>query len=252
MARLISFAYPGGKARLARRICALLPQSGHRFVDPFGGRGNVTWAVMQLLNYEQFWLNDIERFPFYAALSQSWLLAIHPKRDGATYRKKKAEAQDRKRGWKAHAMLHEPFLTYSGSTYDVAGPSSEKGGGARLKGFTRNVRMAQKLIEHNKPRLTRLDYLKVLDECGKDDVVFLDPPYLGADVRAYTDKSLDHATMVKRLLKADFRWMLTEYEHPLYTALGEPIRIPVQKVMHNANHTGGKRQTVTECIWKNF
>ncbi len=104
--------------------------------------------------------------------------------------------------------------------------------------------------------MTRLDYREVLRECGPDDVVFCDPPYI---VRAYDDRMLDHLEMVGLLKAANFRWMLTEgmlteYARTLYLgAFGEPnFRIEVQKVMHNSNSSGGKRLKAVEYIWKKF
>jgi hypothetical protein len=31
--------FPGGKARLAKTICSLPPQSGGTYIEPFAGRG---------------------------------------------------------------------------------------------------------------------------------------------------------------------------------------------------------------------
>jgi hypothetical protein len=69
------FAYPGAKVRLGRQLAAMLPPEGKRFVDLFAGRGNVTWAVMSLLRYEEFWLNDIQSFPFLDGLKHSRIYA---------------------------------------------------------------------------------------------------------------------------------------------------------------------------------
>jgi len=41
-----SFAYPGGKAKLAPQIVRMFYPFCTRFVDVFSGRGNVTWAAM--------------------------------------------------------------------------------------------------------------------------------------------------------------------------------------------------------------
>jgi hypothetical protein len=82
-----------------------------------------------------------------------------------------------------------------------------------------------------------------------------DPPYLNCDVRAYKDSTLDHREMVGILLRAKFRWVLSEYEnkedHGLYRALGEPIRIPVLKAL-NHGHNGWAKRLATECLWMNF
>lgn len=102
-----------------------------------------------------------------------------------------------------------------------------------------------------------MDYKDALAELSSDDFAYIDPPYLGAKVKSYTDKTLDHRELVEILLDAPFRWILSEYDkYPVYRPLtekfGEPKRIEVQKVMDNSNHTQGKRKKVVECLWKNY
>jgi len=55
---------------------------------------------------------------------------------------------------------------------------------------------------------------------------------------------------VKTLLRADYKWVLSEYEGTdgMYRPLGEPIRIPVYK----SHHAGGTGELVEECLWSNF
>jgi len=78
-----------------------------------------------------------------------------------------------------------------------------------------------------------------------------DPPYRDAWLTTYGPKTIDYPGLVKTLLKAEFRWMLSEYEGSdgMYRALGGPIRIPVWK-SHYAGGTG--KQLVNECLWTNF
>jgi hypothetical protein len=57
--------------------------------------------------------------------------------------------------------------------------------------------------------------------------------------------------MVGILKAAKFKWVLSEYEQPLYVeAFGQPTRINVQRVMDNAD--GKKRKAAVERLWKNF
>jgi len=150
------------------------------------------------------------------------------------------------------APLLEGYLTFSGGSYAQAGRKSDKNGGVSRKGYERNLVWARWLMLEKRPRLTAWDYRKVLAECGPNDIVYLDPPYKGCNVKTYTDKSLDHEELVSLLLKARFKFVLSEYENPVYAPLGEPIRVRVPKAMMNANHTGGKTPTATECLWSNF
>lgn len=85
-----------------------------------------------------------------------------------------------------------------------------------------------------------MGYREVLQQCGPGDIVYIDGPYKNSDVKAYKQTDIDHAEMVDILLRANFRWVLSEYEdrggHGLYRILGEPIRIRLQKSMDNTNH----------------
>jgi hypothetical protein len=75
---------------------------------------------------------------------------------------------------------------------------------------------------------------------------------LGYALGTYSDATLDHRELVKLLLNAKFKWVLSEYWNPIYAPLGEPIRIRVDKPMANSNHTDGKRKEGVECLWTNF
>jgi site-specific DNA-adenine methylase len=265
--RIPTFSYPGAKARLARRICALLPSKGKRFVDPFSGRGNLVWAAMSLLDYQSYWINDIQTFSFFRQIKLSHIYAVpertrnDPKSLKQSYNRMKEYNRGRvfpdgrklPKKFPPSAML-EPLLTFSGGTYSTAGFRGG-GGGVSSAGFREKLDAARELMKTHETRITRLDYKEVLRQCTEEDVCFIDPPYLGASVKAYSDKTLNHQELVDILLNAKFRWMLTEYEHPIYKPLtekfGEPIRIRVHKSMNNANERKAKRWA-TECIWRNY
>jgi site-specific DNA-adenine methylase len=71
MGKAPTIAFPGGKARLAQEIVALLPQHGRTYIEPFAGRGNLYWsAVSAGLKYEKWWLNDIATIPFFRAIKE--------------------------------------------------------------------------------------------------------------------------------------------------------------------------------------
>lgn len=163
-----SFAYPGGKAKLRKRILAMLPPEGQRYVEPFAGRGNVFFAVATLLKYEEFWLNDIQTWPFLAGLRGSWLYAVPNWRDPETFDRMKARSETR-HGIRHPATFLEPYLAFSGGTYQKAGRRAREGNGVRREGFERSVRMACEIIRRNKTKLTRLDYRQVLTECDRNE-----------------------------------------------------------------------------------
>ena len=287
------FSYPGGKAKLAKHIIELLPPSGDRYVEVFAGRANLYFRVAQQLNYRHFWLNDIETYRFLIALSAygaydalGWG-TVPPSNGRLTHDSMKTFTMERlielyvrynprrkeafKQVWKQRpdlgawaantlaspAVRLESFLVRDGNRYEKAGVRGELGGGVSRATYERYLRLASEIMMRTQPHITWVDYRDVLKECGPDDVVFLDPPYIGYGRKtgAYSE-SLDHREMVNILLTAPFRWVLSEYEHPIYDPLtekfGQPVRIEVAKTMNNSNHHGGKRPRAVECIWRNF
>jgi site-specific DNA-adenine methylase len=287
------FSYPGGKAKLAKRIVALLPAIGKRYVEVFAGRANLYFAVAQRLNYEEFWLNDIATYHFLVGLwaygARAALgLGTVPERNGRA-------AHDRMRSfnfevalqnyvcdnpvrkqllnrlWKQHpdlreraintpaapAPILEPFLVRDGNRYGKAGVRGEIGGGVSRTTYEHYLKIASDIMMRTRPHITWVDYREVLKECGSNDVVYLDPPYVkyGRKTGAYSE-TLNHREMVEILLNAPYRWALSEYENEIYEPLtkkfGQPVRVIVRKTMNNSNHHGGKRPQAVECIWRNF
>jgi len=250
------FSYPGGKARLSRPICELAPPSGKVFCDVFAGRGNVTWAAMTLLGYESYWINAVGTDKFYYGIWQRSRYAddLGRERSKEFYDEMKALALSQ-HVKPTRAALMEAFLTFSGGTFEDAGFRSS-GGGATRAGYEHKVHHACALLCVLEHRITAMDYKDALAELSSDDFAYIDPPYKDAKVKSFSDKTLDHRELVAILLDAPFRWILSEYEHPVYGPLtekfGKPMRIEVQKVMDNSNYTQGKRKKVVECLWKNF
>lgn len=234
-----TFSYPGGKARMAKLLVSLMPQSGRRYVEPFAGRANVFWVAAAELNFEQWQLNDIRTAPWFAAIREHGHELRVPRCTRAEYYRRWA---DFKTGC-PYACLLAPFLTFSGGGYGAGGFRSNKKGGSTAAGYQQSIHMAQHIMRAVDPKVTAWDYIKTLAGLGKDDFVFLDPPYMNADVgSAYQPSDINHREMVDLLLKAKFRWMLSEYDQPLYReAFGEPI-------VQQAAATRHGKPTV-ECVW---
>ena len=248
------FAYPGGKARLARRIFALLPLDADRYVEPFAGRGNVYFYVAAHDMYPSYWLNDIQTAPFLNTLRIGHILSVPPNSDLETIRKHRAIVSDKSKSplQRNRAAMLESYLVFSGGNY-VRSAGSRCNKGASQAGYSKSVRLASEILRGTGTRITRLDYKAVLAECGPGDVVYLDPPYMHTDVRAYSGAKFDYGEMVGILKDAKFRWVLSEYEQPIYiAAFDEPTRITVQSRMKKGQKPGGSLGRSVECLWKNF
>jgi site-specific DNA-adenine methylase len=263
-----AFAYPGGKAKLAKHIIRQLPAGGERFVEVFAGRANVFFHVAQLLNYRSFWLNDISTYPFllslcaYGAIDALGHGTVPPRNGRATHdamakftteafldnraHHNPAHKKLLKQVWNLRPDLHkwatetpasravllESFLVRSGNRYGKAGVRGEIGGGVSRATYERNLRIATEIMMRTEPRITCVDYREVLKECGLGDVLFLDPPYknYGRKTGAYSE-SLNHEEMVQILMDAPFRWVLSEYEHEIYNPLTQKFGEPVRIVV---------------------
>lgn len=234
-------AYPGGKARLAPKLVQMMPESGRCYLEPFAGRGNVFWAAALSLNFEQWWLNDTQTAPFFRALRKTRGRIEIPDHNREEYAKCKA-------AWKkgdTSAIILEPYFTWSGGGYKNA----SFGGTVTPAGYKKTITCCAEILKVTDAKVSMLDWKHIdWSRFSKRDFVFLDPPYFGADVRAYSNV-FDHPGMIKLLTKAKFRWMLTEYEQPFYLkAFGEPVlRKEVQLSCDGIN----TRRRV-ECVWTNY
>jgi hypothetical protein len=256
-----TFAYPGGKARIARWICAHLPPSGSRFVDIFAGRGNVTWAAMMLLDYDKYWVNDLQTIPFFSQLRIAHLFAVPPASPQVLMKYKELHRGKVLPGGRLPKVfppsaIMEPYLCYQGGPYDKTGYRSRDGGGITQKGFARTILVARNLLLLHEPRVTRWDYRDVLKECTADDVVYFDVPYLDSNVSAYDGRTIDYPGLVKLLLRAKFRWAFSEYHNEMYAPLTKMFGPPLEKRVQKSSVAGkvDRRHngTVVECLWRNF
>lgn len=241
-----SIPYPGGKGRLASTIVSFLPKTGRLFVDPCAGRGNVFWAAATALKFEHWWVNDIRTASFFTALREMGDRVRVPERSRKEYTQQWARF---KRG-DQRSILLEPHLTWGGGGYGTGGPGGKNG--ASSASYQRTLRECCHLMRETHVRVTSLSWQDMgLQSLEDDDVVFFDPPYYGASVRAYSNR-FDHTAMVRLLEKARFKWLLTEYRQDFYVKyLGKPFFTKnVQLVGTDLRKCGQERRT--ECMWKNY
>lgn len=241
------FPYPGGRAMLATTITSFLPSTGNTFADVFAGRGNVYFAAASTLQYSNWVVNDIRTAPFFESLKAIGNTVEVPERTRNNVYQTKNDYHRYKNEDSHMARILEPYLTYSGTGYHTAGARGA-GGGPGAAHYRNMCEQAWSILNSTATLITSRDYLEVLAMLNKDDVAFVDPPYLGYDTKAYSDKDIDHCQLVEELKAAPFRWILSEYRNDLYVrAFGEPFWL--KEVHRSCNPQGGRR---VECMWKNF
>ena len=236
-----TFSYPGGKARMAKTIVALAPHSGRLYIEPFAGRGNVFWKAAGVLDYKEWQLNDIRTADWFESIRDHGHELVVPPCTRMEYNKRLA---DSKNGC-PYARMLEPFFTYSGAGFGSGSFRSNKYGGSTQGGFQQSIQMAQHILHAKGATITSVDWKEALAGLGADDFAYFDPPYLDCNVTAYRPSDLDHEELVQHLLEAPYRWILSEYDQPLYrNAFGAPCLQPKATTRHGAPRV--------ECLWKNF
>lgn len=244
-----TFAYPGGKARLAPTLVSFMPPQGRSYVEPFAGRGNVFWAAASSgLDFKEWVLNDIRTAPFFEAIRATGDTVEVPIRSREEYYQQWEgfKQQDFK------AVLLEPYLTFGGGGYGAGVKGVPHS--ASAEGYAKTMRACHDLMVKKDVLVTSFDWAHIAwPAFGPEDFVYFDPPYIGADVKPYRPGDLKHEDLVRLLKEAKFRWMLSEYRNNLYVReLGEPfLTRDVQLKATNYRQDGGKERRV-ECVWKNY
>jgi site-specific DNA-adenine methylase len=247
-----TIAFPGGKARLAQEIVALLPKHGRTYIEPFAGRGNLFWAATSAgLRYDKWWLNDTVTITFFRAIREIGDVIQVPEHNRDEYERQRAAS---KRGDPVAAVL-EPFLTFGGGGYCSSGFRGNHRGGVSSPSYQRTLRECHRIMGKTRPRLSALDWHEMkLKDLGTEDTVLLDPPYPSTDVRSYTDATVDYEQLVDTLLHARFRWLLCGYLHPALQRLGNPFWAKEIRFLYFSNREERKfgEERRIECLWRNY
>lgn len=243
-ARVPTFSYPGGKGRLAPTLVSMMPVIGSVYVEPFVGRGNVFFAAAHALDFQSWVINDLNTARFFEALKKRGKTATVPARTPQEYVRQKCLY----RLGDYRAELLQPYLSFAGGGYKRGGFGNQRGISA--ESYALNLRSAAEILSRTRATICAKDWQELdLGSLDSASFVYFDPPYRGADVRAYTADKFDFSAMLRLLGSARFRWMLTEYEQPEYLrTLGKPFcTLSVQLA---CDREGRKRRT--ECVWKNY
>lgn len=183
--------------------------------------------------------------PFFRVLKQQYCTVPERTRQNYYSLWQKYKQQD------AASILLEPYITFSGGGYGSGGFGNLRG--ATRLGYERKLRQAHSLLNSRDVKITQLDWDEMgLNKLTEQDFVYFDPPYIAADVRSYSKKTINYERLVQVLENARFRWVLSEYESPLYLErLGEPLGKKSSQ-LSVSNLSGVTRSPRVECIWSNL
>jgi site-specific DNA-adenine methylase len=231
---------------MAPKLVSFMPAGGKTYVEPFAGRGNVFFAAALNRKFHRWRLNDVATAPFFEALRDCGAEIRVPERTREEFYKQKRCFEE----GDPQAVLLEPFLTFSGGGYKKGGFGGARG--ATAESYAETLRRCSRLLRRTAARISAADWKALkLQTLTEDDFVFLDPPYYGADVRAYSSGQFDYEGLVGLLQHARFRWLLTEYRQPFYVKkLGEPFY--QREVQLACTKLGKVTRTRIECCWRNY
>lgn len=224
-----------------------MPPFGRLYVEPGVGRGNVFWAAEKFLNFEEWWINDLQTSPFFEALRDiGGSIIVPPFTPEEFERQKTAFAKGNR-----EAILIEPYFTFSGCGFEFSGPKGKRVHQSTPLGYQRTLRACHGILHRTNVRITGLDFKDMhLEELGADDFVYFDLPYRSGNVQTYSSDTVDFPYLFRLLEKAKFRWLLSEYPEPIYfERWGDPCYVQEVRLLCTRN---GEEQVRTECLWKNY
>jgi len=214
--------YPGGKARVVKRIMPLIPKNRSEYREPFLGGASVFIAFKKENPNVKCWINDLNRdvYSFWRTLQErpdelieSISKMKNESKDGKTLYFKLAKAKPSSVFDRALRFYVLNRITYSGIS-DSGGYSNE----SFEKRFTfskiEGLKPLSKLL--NKVRITNKDYNELLSKKGdKGTFIFLDPPYWkprnsplygkNGDLNRY----FDHETFARNVERCRCDWLIT-------------------------------------------
>ncbi len=249
--KVLSFGYPGGKAKLRRWLVKRMPLCGRKYVEPFVGRGNVFWLAVHMLIFEEWYLNDPWTARWFEAIQRVRLHEIPERLTEVLSRFHLKRCLDTKLRVKDDvAVAIEGRTMYSGGSPSLSNHWKIR---PSLAGLKRDIIRARAVLKSVRPTISDLEW----DECGLEnlsgeDFVYLDPPYdtTGA---CYAHDTLVHIDLLRYLLEAPHLWMISGYPSPLYLRyLGPPQAIKMHRMFMQQHTKGEKAIMRRECIWTNY
>jgi len=237
-----SFRHMGGKARLRKWLVSLMPKECETYVEPFVGKGNVFFAARGTVKANAWKLDDID-CRFLRALQCANLDEL-PELVG----------RDDYTQWKNNAnhpisILLEPRITFAGKGYKHGfSGSSGTHVGYSGKCYRSVCEAARQLLDGTE--IQECDWSNTLATCKEGDFVYLDPPYYGTQA-CY--RNINHKHLIETLNYAEFNWLLSGYDNPLYEVdLQYYRRYGYVRNSEIKSSNTGVRTPILETVWMNY
>lgn len=221
--------YPGGKNRLLKFLIPNLPNNikiKGDYVEPFLGSG----AVFFCINPKHAILSDIngELINLYRAIKsnpeQVWeIYKNFPKTKKFFYDIRTREVKSKFE--KASKTLYLNRTCFKGMwRYNKEGEFNVGYGGQERRWVIACENLTEVSKRLRKTAIKKKDFEEIIDNCKKDDFIFLDPPYSAGkketmDLHYHVNQFLfdDHLRLSKtlhRATKRGIKWAMTTSSHP--------------------------------------
>ncbi|MGI8499762.1 MAG: DNA adenine methylase [Hassallia sp.] len=198
--------YQGSKRNLASEILRFLPNKVERLVEPFAGTAAISIAVSARHISQFFWINDLNK-PLVELLK---LIVEKPNEIADSYTHIWYEQQS---NVEHYYQVREKFNTTNDPSlflyllarcvkgavrYNSVGlfnqSPDKRRKGSKPENMRKNIEGVSRLLQ-GKCIFTSWDYRDVLAEVGKNDFIYIDPPYQGVcgnrDSRYYSGIEFD-------------------------------------------------------------
>lgn len=261
--------WAGGKSQLLEQYAVFFPQKYNRYLEPFLGGG----AVFFYLEPDEAILSDYNKdlIQCFLVVKNNVkqlinLLKTHKEHHGKEYFEEMRKDYNTKKLGKVERVAILIYLnkTCFNGLYRVNSKGEFNVPFGKYKNPAifdeENLLAASKLLKQTK--LYNGDFSKVLDYAGRDDFVYLDPPYYPlnktSSFTSYTaERFLEEeqerlANVFKELDKKKCKVMLSNSDTKFIKNLYKDYRIEVVKANRAISCVGDKRGPINELVILNY
>lgn len=224
--------YPGGKRRMLQYLIDHFPRAKElqgRYIEPFVGGG----SVYLFLNYKKSLIADLnsELIDLYNGVKNHpgkvWdAYSSFPKGKRSYYKIRDESLNGSSLSYRAARTLYLNRTCFKGMwRHNKNGKFNVGYGGEARRAviFFEDLKRLSSLLKRSEVRHS--DYEETLNDCSKDDFVFLDPPYkpgardmLNSHYINGTFLMADQERLAEVLIRQSkdrkFRWAMTNSDHP--------------------------------------
>lgn len=248
---MITYPYPGGKANAIKYIFPHIPQNGYKFIDVFGGRGNIFFNVVTNFNYQFYEIHDLIQYPWYNAIKDLDNIVLPTVADydpELIY----CMLHPLARNTNNMALLFEPYLTRFGAGYHKGPHISDKRPTIHYspEGLRQKYHLASRILNMPNVKFSGTDY-RYLDY-SSNSTFYFDPPYVGID-NLYKSPTFNHKDFLhfvqELLIKVPSSTVIiSNYNNDAYLSeFGEPTVTWEKKI--DVDFSAKTKLTMKDCLW---